>query len=251
MPEIIAGGSGPPREQLSVGDGTMADPEKGSEMHLLQRSLQHGFEDSRSLDTRVLQDNYQDYYDTIRFAAEVAKSQFGLDFGGIVADSDNEFVMDHPHSGYFGYNDWSNLADVSADSTFTWIDEDAVDNLSGSAGEPVTIGEPVVHLIFGVGSYDTSPKTTRMQMEINDKPKTSISTGHFFQSTDIAVKWLDSPILIRKDDEFLVDAYSGEAGTESLFFEGVTFVKNRQARNLDPAQLANDGSTDNEYPVSL
>lgn len=251
MANVITGGSGPPRSELSTGSGSENNPETGSELYFLQQALAQGFEDTRSLDTRVLQDNYNDYENEIQFAAEVAKAQFGLDFGGLIAGSDNEFVMDHPHSGYFGYNDWSNLANVSDDSTFTWIDESAPDNLSGSAGSAATIGEPVVHLIFGIASHEPSPKTTRVRFEINDKPNTTVSTGHFFRNTDLSTKWLDSPIILRKDDEFFVEGYAGENGSESLYFEGITFVKNRQARNLDPAQLANSGATDNEYPISL
>lgn len=217
----------------------------GDEVDRLQLALERGLHDIRTEGTSIFQRKLMEYEEEIMEAASVAKEKFGKSFGG-QAPSSTQFGIDRIHSGYFGYDSWSNCPDASAGSTQVWLDNSVPDNLSGSGGSanPLVIGEPVVHLVLGVGSYAENPKTGRVQFEFNETPKPCISTEVEFFNSDIPEKYLDSPFLLDKDDQVFSEYYSPENGTEELYLQGITFIEQKDYRILDPSDMAGTNDED-------
>lgn len=202
-----------------------------------------GLEDTRTEGSGELLDKIYEYRQEIMKAAQVAKSQFGKDFAGQTSDSDNNFVIDRIWSGYFGFDGWDDLTDYTQ-GVNNWIDQSNPTNLSGAGGTALTVGDAVVHLVLGIGTYHTSPVNTRVRFTLNDIPKTSISLEEEFRETDMQIKWLDAPILLQENDDVLAETWVPSSGSDELYLEGITFVENKFARELDPANVTNDSTND-------
>lgn len=215
------------------------------EMTALDRAFDRSLEDVRALGTQVLLTKIQEYQAEIQQTARVAKATFNKQFDGANPQS-GAFGLDRIFSGYFGYDSWDNCPDAVAGSTQTWLDNATPDNLSGSGGvnNPLTVGEPAVHLVLGVGSYAQSPKATRVKFRLNDQPRTAVSTEAEFRNTDLRAKFFDTPILLKDDDDVFAEFYSDQDGNEALYPIGVSFVEAKDFRELDPANMAGT-STDN------
>ena len=211
----------------------------------LNLAVSRGFEDTRSLDTQVIVQKLLDYSEEIREAAEIAKAQFDQTFDGQSPTSGN-FGVDHIHAGYFGYDSWDNLPDVSAGQVQAWLDNSVPDNLDGVGGieGPATVGEPAVHIICGVGTRAESPKITRLNWRLNDQPRPSVTTEDSFRNTDLRIKWLDTPIVIKKDDDIFAQVYADQSGAEAPYLVGFSFVRSKDMRTLDPAEMAGTESSD-------
>jgi len=209
------------------------------EKRKLNLAVSRGFEDTRSLDTQVIVQKLMDYKEELREAAEIAKAQFDQTFDGQAPTSGN-FGVDQIHAGYFGYDSWDNVPDVTAGNTQTWLDNSVPDNLGGSGGvdSPLTIGDPAVHIICGIGTYAQSPKVTRLRWRLNDQPRPSISTEQNFRNTDLRIKWLDTPIVIKSDDDVYAELYADQDGSEAPYLVGFSFVRSKDMRELDPANMA-------------
>lgn len=229
----------------------------GDEQKLLNVALERGLEDTRTEGGEVITEKLREYKSEIRVAAEVAKAQTSKGFGGQQTNSDNNFIIDRIYSGYFGFDDWDvELNGLASGATADWVHEGQTiqgDGTSGSgtSGNPVTVGNEAVHLICGIGSHSPSPKVNRVRFTLNDVPKTAITTDEEFRKTDLQVKWLDSPVLLSGEDEVLTEVFAGVGGDESLYYEGVTFLANKEARDLDPDGLRDLTSTDTEAVISL
>lgn len=229
----------------------------GEERQLLRVALERGLEDTRAEDTEVLVEKLAEYRGEIQVAAEVAKAQMKKSFGGQTTDSDNNFVIDRIYAGYLGFDDWDvALTSLTSGSTANWIHEgQRVDNggstLSGTSGDAVTIGNDAVHLVMGIGSFHNSPKINRVKFTLNDTPKTAVTTDEEFRKTDLQIKWLDAPILLSGEDEVLAEVFAGVGGDDDPYLEGVSFVANKEARSLDPANLRDATATNTEEPLSL
>ncbi len=209
------------------------------EKEKLNLAVARGFEDTRSLDTQTVVQKLTDYDEEIRETAEIAKAQFDQTFDGTAPTSGN-FGIDHIHSGYFGWDSWDNLPSLASGETQTWLDNSVPDNLDGVGGVdgPLTVGEPAVHLICGIGSYAESPKVTRVNWRLNDQPRPSISTEQNFRNTDLRVKWLDTPVVLKEQDDIYAQVYSDQGGEDALYPVGFSFVRSKDMRQLDPATMA-------------
>lgn len=214
---------------------TLSDSEKEK----LNLAVSRGFEDTRSLDTQTVVQKLLDYREEIREAAEIAKAQFDQTFDGSAPTSGN-FGIDSIHSGYFGWDSWDNLGSLTAGETAVWLDNSVPDNLSGAGGVdgPLTVGEPATHLICGIGSHAESPKVTRLNWRLNDQPRPSISTEQNFRNTDLRVKWLDTPVVLKEDDDIFAQVYADQDGEDAIYPVGFSFVKSKDMRTLDPEQMA-------------
>lgn len=211
----------------------------GDEKQKLNLAVQRGFEDTRSLDTQTVVQKLLDYTEEIEEAAQIAKAQFDQTFDG-TAPTSGSFGIDHIHSGYFGYDAWDNLPTLTAGETSVWLDNATPDNLDGAGGVegPVTVGEPAVHLICGVGSYAESPKVTRLNWRLNDQPRPSITTEANFRNTDLRVKWLDTPVVLKESDDVFAQVYADQDGEDALYPVGFSFIRSKDMRDLDPEQMA-------------
>lgn len=234
MPKVEAPGqSGLEMDQLSE-----------SEVETLNLAVSRGFEDTRTLDTQTFVQKLLDYKDEIRQAAEVAKAQFDAEFDGMMPQS-GKFGIDLIHPGYFGYYDWDNIPTLSADSTQTWIDNSVPDTMSGSGGvnNPATVGENAVHLICGVGTYAKSPKITRLNWRLNDQPRPAINVDYNWRETDMRIKWLDTPVVLKEDDDVFAQVYANEDGADAPFLVGPSFLESKEMRILDADSMQGTGSS--------
>lgn len=213
-----------------------------SEKEALDRTFERALEDTRELDTETLQEKYREYSKEIKVAAEVARHQLPGTFGGFNPEIGNEFAMDWLDSSYFGLYDWDNGSDASSDTTTDWIHANSGDALSGTGGNPVTVGNDAVHIILGVGSYAQSPKAQRVRFDVNDQPRAVLNVDRAFRETDMQVQWLDAPILLKKNDDLYGQFYAGVGGSEALHLEGVSFIAGKNSKTLDPDNFA-DSST--------
>lgn len=213
------------------------------EQTALERAFERGLEDVRSEENEVLNDKLREYRAEVMQTAKVAKATFSKHFDGQSPES-GSFGIDRIHSGYFGYDSWANCPDATAGEVTTWLDNATPDNLGGPGGvdNPLTVGEPVVHLIAGVGSYAQNPKATRLRFRLNDQPRAAISTEMEFFNTDLRAKFFDTPILLKDDDDLFAQFYGDETGNEALYPIGVTFIEAKDYRELDPSNMAGANS---------
>lgn len=222
------------------------DALSNDEEDLLQSSLNRAFEDTRSEGVPTLQDKIEEYWDEIKFTAEVARSQFGQRFDG-QNPRNGYFGIDAIHPGFFGYDYWGNTPDPGASTAGTalyWIDGDAPDEFSSGTGgrdDPLQVGDSVVHLVLGVTSYADSPVATRHQFFKNDNPRSAFSSVEAFQNTDLKTQWLDAPMVLAEDDNIAARFLSSQSdSTESLALRGVTFIKEKASRKITTASMAGD-----------
>jgi len=209
------------------------------EQNNLQLYLSRGLVDARSLDTRVVRDLITQYDSEVNQAAQAAKAEFDKNFDGEQPTS-GRFGVSRIRSGYFGYDSWDDCPDASAGSATTWIDNAVPTHLKGSGGQqnPATVGEPVVHLITAIGSHEQSPKAEGVRLRLNDQPRTTIPVGYHFRETDLRYKPLSTPIMLKKDDDVFAEFYGDADGSESLYFDGVTFIESKDYRELVPVNMA-------------
>lgn len=213
------------------------------EEDMLKMVFDRALEDTRTEGTTTLRDKVQEYYDEVVFAAEVARAQFDQRFDG-QNPSSGFFGVDTVHSGYFGYDDWSNTPDPGSGddgSAIAWIDDSVPDHVSGTGGRnnPLRIGEDAVHIIFGVGSYETDPVATRAWFVKNDSPRSAFSTTETFRNTDLRIQWLNAPIVLAEGDDIYSEYLSAEASTtESLYLTGLTFLQEKTSRIVTPGTMS-------------
>jgi hypothetical protein len=193
-------------------------------------------------DGRILR-KYKQYEKEIQTALEHAKYKFGSEFQGHEPDS-GKFGVSRIRAPYFGFNSWEDCPDAVEDDTVTWLDNSVPTNLNGTGGiaNPLTVGEPVVHLVLGVSSKAQVPKADAVKFRLNDQPETVIPLDYQFSSTDIRAQFLQSGMFLREDDDVYAEFYGNEAGSESLRLEGLTFIQAKDYRELDPANVAGTDS---------
>lgn len=233
--------------QNGVERATLSD----SEEDLLKLAVQRGFEDTRELDTQVKVQKLLDYSEELFESAEIAKAQLDRTFDGMSPSSGN-FGIDEIHSGYFGWNSWYNLPEFEEgedgyveEPVQDWIDNAAPDNLDGVGGVegPATVGENVVHLITGVGSLAEDPVISRINWRLNDQPRPAINTEYAFKETDLQIKWLDTPVVLKDSDDIYAQVYADEAGYDAPYLVGFSFIEHKDYRILDPAQMAGESDS--------
>lgn len=219
--------------------GVSESPLGSGEASKLDLFFERGLEDVRELDTEVVLHKIQEYRDEITQAARVAKSEFKKDFDGFQPQS-GAYGVSPIRAGYFGYDSWDNCPDAVEGDVTTWIDNATPDNLNGSGGVngPLTVGEPVVHLLLGVGSYAQSPKAEAVRLRLNDQPRTAIETERNFRNTDLRMQFLDTPVMLKNDDDVYAEFYSSASGDEALYPIGITFIEAKDYREIDPAEMA-------------
>lgn len=209
------------------------------EVSKLNLAVERGLEDTRALDTQTVVQKLIDYKSEIQHAAEIAKAEFDQSFDGMAPQS-GSFGIDTIHQGYFGWDSWDNLPELTAGDTQTWLDNSVPDNVNGTGGVsgPITVGEPAVHIVLAVGSYHQSPKISRLMWRLNDQPRPAISTDFNFRNTDLRMKWLDTPVVLKPDDDVYAEVYADEGGADAPYLFGVSFLGSKEMRALDPAEMA-------------
>jgi len=219
--------------------GLSQSPLSEDEMKSLDLYYSRGLQDLRTLDTRVTLNAIRKYRDEVKTAAQVAKANFEQEFDGQQPKS-GSFGVSRIRSGYFGYDSWDDCPDATAGETTTWLDNATPTNLNGAGGvaNPLTVGEPAVHIIVGFGSYEQSPKAEAIKLRLNDQPRTATPVGYEFRNTDVRAKLLQTPVLVREDDDIFAEYYADADGSESLYPIGLTFIQAKDQREADPEQMA-------------
>lgn len=233
-----------PKARSNRDIGAKRDQLSPEEQDTLDLAFQRSLEDTRALDTEVVRDKIEEYNEEIEVAAEIANHELNGMFDGQSPESGN-FGLDKIHPGYFGYDSWDDMPSVTGGDLFNWIDQDTPSNLSGGVtgfDGPLTVGDAAVHIILGFGSYADDPVVSRIKERKNDNPYSAITTEDAFRNTDIRVKWLDTPRILKPDDTYAVRGYaSGEVGTsyeDAIYPIGLTFLEARKYRLLEPSEMA-------------
>lgn len=237
-----------PEESLVDASSVDTAPLSDNGKELLNVSLRRFAEDSRSLDTRFLREQFeQEYFEHIEFAAEAAKAQMEKQFDGHMPGQ-KYFGIDHINPAYLGYDAWGNMPDVAQGTETDYLDGATPDNLSGSSSNPLTVGDEAVHLILGWRSFEASPKASRLELRINDQPRAAISLHDYFRVTDSRLLWQDDPIVLGEDDDLEADVVGFQAGSEALAPVGFTFIDGKSANDVLPSDLS-DTTTDGAVVV--
>jgi len=223
----------PQRSVMAAEEEVETETLKGSEESTLNQVFARQFEDTRTEGSNTLVNKLREYQDEVGFAAQIAKAQFNQNLGG-GSTTAGQFAVSQIDSAYFGYNDWDNAPDAPADGTQDWIDSDTPDNLTGTVGEPIIIGEDAVHVVCGVGTYEDSPKEDKFKFHVNREPKTVDRVEDAWRGTDLQIKWFDTPYIWYEDTEVRAELYSPVAGSSSPYLVGVSFVEGKAARRLSP-----------------
>jgi len=223
--------------------GIETSPLSDEEAAKLKAYLQRGHQDLAREGNARLAQYVQNYREIVRYVAEVAKAEFEVSFDGHQPQS-GAFGVSRIRSGYLGYDSWDNCPDATQGSVTTWLDNSTPDNLSGSGGQsnPLTVGEPVVHLVTGIGSFEQNPKAEAVKFRLNDQPRTAVDLDTYFRKTDLRVAPLTTPIVLKEDDNVFAELYGGADGSESLYLDGISYIQAKDYRELDPANMAGTGS---------
>jgi hypothetical protein len=240
--------------QVDTPDQIATDRENLSqqEQRLLEASLERGLEDTYVEGTEVLRKKIQEYFDEIEQAAEIARAQFDQPLGGL-NPREGTFAVSRIFSGYFGYDSWENVGTLTSGATNDWIDDDTPDNLgSGSSGinEPLKVGEEAVHIILGFGTFHESPKTSAIQLRINDSPRTAIRTKYEFTRTDTQIKWLDRPKILPENALLAARLYADNGGEDFVYPVGISFIEHRASQEPDPANMTDDSQDTSDNIVA-
>jgi len=234
MPKVSASEAGVKRAPL----GSQKEAE-------LRNTIQNVFEDTRTLDTRVILEKLQEYLGSsasnspILYAAETANDQLNGQFSGQQPTSGN-FGVDLIHPHYFGYSDWDSFGGVSGQSEQDWVDAGTPDNLSGNSGfsNPLTVGSEAVHLILGLGDFSESSVLNRWVFQVNKEPNTAVNVQQNMRNTDLQLQFLESPVLLTEDDNFASRLYvGGESGATyqpAPYLFGLSFVESKPLRSITP-----------------
>jgi len=228
--------------------GLEQDSLSQEETAALNEYFNYGLREYRTEGPDRLRQLVQRRRNLVDIAAAVAKATFNKQFDGHQPQS-GSFGVSTIRSGYCGYDSWDNCPDATSGDTTVWLDNSVPDNLGGSGGvnNPLTVGEPVVHLLLGIGSYAESPKAESVRLRLNDQPRTVIHTGPWFANTDLRYAPLSTPILLKDDDDVFARFYSDASGNEALYPIGLTFIEAKDYRELDPANMA--GTDDDNIVV--
>ena len=223
----------PQRSIATAEDEVETESLSGNEKQRLQGVYERLLEDTRTQGSNVFVQKLMEYQNEIEFGASVAKAQFQQNLGG-GSTTTGQFAVSHIDPGFFGWDQWDNAPDAAADTTNTWLDSSNPDNLAGTGGEPLIIGEDAVHVVVGIGTYEQSPKENKYKFEVNREPKTVVRVEDAWRETDLQVKWLDSAYVFNEDTEVFAERYSPIAGASSPRLIGVSFVEGKAARRINP-----------------
>lgn len=178
------------------------------------------------------------YKPHIKTACRIAKDKFNSQFNG--ENPDSGFGMSLIRPGYFGWDKWDNMGDSLTVGSNDLVDAGTPDNLSGSTGtdNPMEVGEPAFHLIFGYGTYSQSPKIESFYREIRKEPGTSIDVEPHFRNTEIKLRLLNYPYLLAPGDKFYLEGWTETAGDDIPYLFGVSFLEYDAMQIMDPADMA-------------
>lgn len=214
------------------------------EQSVLNMAFERSLEDTRSLDTQTVVEKMKEYKEEISFAGMVAKAQMDQQLGGQMT-TPNKIAITQIEPEYFGYQDWDNVPDASADTVSTWLDSSTPDELSGSGGEPIKIGDEAVHIVLGMGTFSSEENARNFGFELDRNLQTAIRAENAFRNTDLMIQWLDEPLLLYEDREVFGEFYSAFAGTTAFRPVGVTFIDGKAAREVNPSNLAGSSVSGN------
>jgi len=199
----------------------------------LRKAFSRSLEDTRSLDTETVVEKFREYMTEVEFAASVAKAQMDQQIGGQIT-TPNKVAITQVEPEYFGYQDWDNIPDATADTVTTWLDSSTPDELGGTGGEPVKVGDEAVHLVLGMGTYSSDEKARSFSFNVDRSLKTAVKAEAAFRNTDLMIQWLDQPFLLYEDREIFGEFYSPFAGSTAFYPVGISFIDGKKARNIEP-----------------
>ncbi len=189
---------------------------------------------------REIVDIFLRHQGEILLGAMVAKAQFDSEFDG-EQPSAGKFGMTVIRACYLGIgDDWEDAAPFTTGSPQNWI-HSGTSLLGGTAGNPIRIGENIVHVVIGIGSLHPSPKIESIKFEIDGKEKPVLTLGYQLKKSDLKVRELDSSLIWKKDTTVLakvfISAKYGSSVDDYPYLLGVSYLRENVMRVHDPASV--------------
>lgn len=167
--------------------------------------------------------------------AMIAKEQFDMELGG-EAPIAGKFGMGLIRAAYIICDDDWDITVATAGSEQNWIHSGA-GQLGGTAGNAIRIGKNAVHIVAGIGTYESSPKVECIQFHLDGKPKPTIYCGHQFRISNLKIKELDKAMIWKERTTVLAKYIAKVTGSESLYPLGVSFIPEVELRVPDAYDL--------------
>ncbi|MEM3656229.1 MAG: hypothetical protein QXP58_06940 [Thermoprotei archaeon] len=194
--------------------------------------------------------------DEIQTAAEIAKAQFQLNFGGLTPTS-TEFGMYLLRAPFVGLRTWyldntgytgggpNVLIDgnQAAQGVNTWLSKALLTGNPSDSVNPLIVGKYAVHAIIALGDYSANPVIDSFQQNLNGTLESVYVVEPVFVNTNLRLFELDSAIVYKNQTQFIWYYYAKRSSTnEAPYFFGVTFLPFTQSKFLD-ANLFNGGTS--------
>lgn len=184
---------------------------------------------------------YNQYKTEAMAGLMVMKKQTGGNFGGATATGDTFGIR--PISPYnFTMDQWS-FSLATASGVNNWIDA-ATGILSGTAGQPLKIGEGQVLVVCGYRSYATTPTAYALKVTEDGEQKPRVDVTEAMLATELKTQPLQDAYFWKKNTTVLVELFnsSSAASTDSPAFLGFSFVKGDLLRLLDAQNAGLSGA---------
>lgn len=180
---------------------------------------------------REIIDIYQDHKDAIKLAAEVAKYQLEVPFGGQLAKT-NEFAWmpimpNHilaTSAATYSTATWEQVL-ATSDVTTRWKD------WIGSSTTNLKLSKYATMIIIGFADPEPEPKIDAVLPRIKGIDYPVIPIYDQMIDSDYHVAELASPWIVEKEQEIYIQELVGRAGRSRLRPLGVYFVKGDNARS--------------------
>lgn len=167
--------------------------------------------------------------------AMIAKKQFTMELGG-EAPIAGKFGMGLIRAAYILSDDDWDITISTAGAEENWIHSGA-GQLGGTNGNAIRIGDNAVHIVPGIGTYESSPKIECVQFTLDGKPKPTVYCGHHFRVSNLKIKELDKAMIWKKGTTVLAKYIAEVAGSESIYPLGASFIPEAQLRIPDAVNI--------------
>lgn len=180
---------------------------------------------------------YNQYKAEILAALQIVKRDFdNKAFGGDRPRS-GEFSMEIMGARHWAQDTWD-LTGLTGGAEADWL-HSGLTILGGTNGNAIKIGEAIGHIILAIGDHSPSPKLAAAKFTHNGAEKVAIELEYHHRNAERAMRPLSKPLLVRPEDTFLATFFPGASGTSSPYLFGVSFLEEREAREIDPANQVN------------
>lgn len=190
---------------------------------------------------REIVDVFKRHEDEILMAAMISKEQMDAEVDGEIPSSGRVGGPLQIRAAYLGIgDDWEDVGAITTGSPQNWI-HSGTTLMGGTPGNAIKIGENAVHIVLGIGTFHPSPKVESVQFTIDGKQRPIYATGNVNKVADMKIKEFDTSLVLKKDTTVLGKVMASTAFGSTVndypYILGVSFIKERQLRLHDPADI--------------